>query len=38
MVVMVYAMVQLAGRIYAGALLQIGCRLRLKEAWRGAGS
>ena len=36
MMVTVYAMVQLAGRIYAGAVLRIGRRLRLKEAWRGA--
>jgi ABC-2 type transport system permease protein len=36
MVVTVYAMVQLAGRIYAGAVLRFGGRLRLKEAWRGA--
>jgi len=27
--------VQLAGRIYAGAVLRFGRRLRLKEAWRG---
>jgi ABC-2 type transport system permease protein len=32
----IYGMVQLAGRIYAGAVLRIGPRLRLKEAWRGA--
>jgi ABC-2 type transport system permease protein len=36
MVVTVYGMVQLAGRIYAGAVLRIGRRLRLKEAWGGA--
>jgi ABC-2 type transport system permease protein len=35
MVVTVYGMVQLAGRIYAGAVLRIGRRVRLKEAWRG---
>ena len=31
----VYGMVQLAGRVYAGAALRFGGRLRLKEAWRG---
>jgi ABC-2 type transport system permease protein len=31
----IYGMVQLAGRIYAGAVLRFGRRLRLKEAWRG---
>lgn len=35
-VVTVFGMVQLAGRIYAGAVLRIGPRVRLKEAWRGA--
>jgi ABC-2 type transport system permease protein len=30
----IYAMVRLAGRIYAGAVLRIGPRLRLTEAWR----
>jgi len=35
MVVTVYGMVQLAGRIYAGAVLRFGGRVRLKEAWRG---
>lgn len=34
-VVAIYGMVQLAGRIYAGAVLRFGGRLRLKEAWRG---
>jgi hypothetical protein len=33
--VTIYRMVQLAGRIYAGAVLWFGRRLRLKEAWRG---
>jgi ABC-2 type transport system permease protein len=33
--VTIYGMVQLAGRIYAGAVLRFGRRLRLKEAWRG---
>jgi ABC-2 type transport system permease protein len=36
MVVSVYGMVRLAGRIYAGGVLRIGRRLRLKEAWAGA--
>lgn len=36
MVVTVYGMVQLAGRIYAGAVLRIGRRVRLREAWRGS--
>lgn len=36
MVATVYGMVQLAGRIYAGAVLRIGRRVRLKEAWRGS--
>ena len=35
MVVSVYGLLQLAGRIYAGAVLRIGRRVRLKEAWRG---
>jgi ABC-2 type transport system permease protein len=35
MVVSVYGLLQLAGRIYAGAVLRIGGRVRLKEAWRG---
>ena len=34
-VVTVYGMVQLAGRIYAGVVLRIGRRVRLKETWRG---
>jgi ABC-2 type transport system permease protein len=33
--VTIYGMVQLGGRIYAGAVLRFGRRLRLKEAWRG---
>jgi ABC-2 type transport system permease protein len=35
MVVTVYGMLRLAGRIYSGAVLRIGRRVRLKEAWRG---
>jgi ABC-2 type transport system permease protein len=35
MVVTIYGMLQLAGRIYAGAVLRFGGRVRLKEAWRG---
>ena len=34
MVVTIYGMVQLAGRIYVGAVLRIGRRVKLKEAWR----
>jgi ABC-2 type transport system permease protein len=30
----IYGMVRLAGRIYAGAVLRIGRRVKLKEAWR----
>ena len=36
MVATIYGMVRLAGRIYAGAVLRIGPRLRLREAWSGA--
>lgn len=32
----IYGMVLLAGRIYSGAVLRIGPRLRLREAWRGS--
>lgn len=32
----IYGMVVLAGRIYAGAVLRIGPRLRVREAWRGS--
>jgi ABC-2 type transport system permease protein len=35
MVVTMYGLVLLAGRIYAGAVLRIGRRVRLREAWRG---
>jgi ABC-2 type transport system permease protein len=35
MAVTLYGMVQLAGRIYGGAALRFGGRVRLKEAWRG---
>ncbi len=35
MVVAIYGLVQLAGRIYAGAVLRIGRRIRLREAWSG---
>ena len=38
LVVTIYGMVQLAGRIYAGAVLRFGGRLGLREAWRGADS
>jgi ABC-2 type transport system permease protein len=36
MVATVYGLVRLAGRIYAGGILRIGPRLRLRDAWRGA--
>jgi ABC-2 type transport system permease protein len=36
MVATIFGMVQLAGRIYAGAVLRVGRRLRLREAWRAA--
>ena len=36
LVITIYGMVQLAGRIYAGAVLRFGGRLRLREAWHGA--
>jgi ABC-2 type transport system permease protein len=36
MVVTIYGLVLLAGRIYAGAVLRIGRRLRWREAWQGA--
>ena len=32
----VYALVQAAGRIYAGGVLRFGGRVRLREAWRGS--
>ena len=36
MLVTIYGMLRLAGRIYAGAVLRTGGRVKLKEAWRGA--
>ena len=36
MVVTILGMVQLAARIYAGAVLRIGRRVGLRDAWRGA--
>jgi ABC-2 type transport system permease protein len=36
MMAAIVGLVQLAGRIYAGAVLRIGRRVRLNEAWRGA--
>lgn len=38
MAVATFAMVQLAGRVYTGAVLRIGRRVRLREAWRSTGS
>lgn len=34
--VTIVGMVQLAARIYTGAILRVGGRVRLREAWRGA--
>jgi ABC-2 type transport system permease protein len=36
MVATIVVMVRLAGRVYAGAVLRIGGRVRLREAWGGA--
>ena len=36
MLVAIYGMLRLAGRIYAGAVLRTGGRVKLREAWRGA--
>lgn len=36
MVVTVYGMIGLAARIYTGAVLRFGGRMRVREAWRGA--
>jgi ABC-2 type transport system permease protein len=36
MVVTIYGMVQVAGRVYAGAVLRLGRRVRLREAWNSA--
>ena len=36
MLVTIYGMLRLAGRIYAGAVLRTGGRVKLREAWRGA--
>jgi ABC-2 type transport system permease protein len=33
MIVTIFGMVSLAGRIYAGAILRIGGRVKLTEAW-----
>jgi ABC-2 type transport system permease protein len=36
MIVTIYGMLLLAGRIYAGAVLRTGGRVKVREAWRGA--
>jgi ABC-2 type transport system permease protein len=36
MLVTILGMLLLAGRIYAGAVLRVGGRVKLREAWRGA--
>ena len=33
----IYAMLRIAGRVYAGAALRLGRRVKLRDAWRGAG-
>jgi hypothetical protein len=38
MVVTVLGIVQVAGRVYAGAVLRIGPRVRVREAWHASGS
>ena len=38
MVVTIFGMVQLAARIYSGAVLRLGRRVGLRQAWRGAGA
>ena len=35
MLATIYGMVQLAGRIYTGAVLRLGRRVKLRDAWRG---
>ena len=32
----VYGLVRLGGRIYTGAILKLGTKVRLREAWRAA--
>ncbi len=36
MLVITYGLVRLAGRVYSGAILSVGRRMRLREAWRSA--
>ena len=36
MVTSTWLLIRLAGRIYAGGLLRVGSRVKLREAWRGA--
>ena len=31
-----YGMIRLGGRIYRGAVLQIGAKVRIRDAWRAA--
>jgi ABC-2 type transport system permease protein len=38
MVLSIAALVSFAARVYAGAVLRVGRRVRLREAWRGAAS
>ena len=37
-VVSIYGLVKLGGRIYAGAILKIGSKVKLRDAWRAASS
>ena len=34
MLAAIYAMIRLAGRLYAGSILQTGARVRVRDAWR----
>ncbi|MEW6059108.1 MAG: ABC transporter permease [Actinomycetota bacterium] len=38
MALSIYGLIKLGGRIYAGAILRIGPKVRLRDAWRAAGS
>jgi len=34
--VAIYGMIRLGGRVYQGAVLQIGAKVRIRDAWRAA--
>jgi ABC-2 type transport system permease protein len=36
MVVSIYGLLRLGGRLYAGAILRVGPRVRFRDAWRSA--